>query len=418
MQLIVFEDEFVPRLFPLTLGRPAYSLLCGSFRLIDWIEKLAPAPRSVIRDYLHDLQTADYPGLEPLGRGVPLSEPTMWINARLVPSRATYKALREVRDRAQPGVARVGSSVAAVVFPPNQPPVPENLHVGSLERYFNQCGLGDLPPLSADLPLLEYPHHVVYYNQETLNHNLEYRLRKGPYQEIADGVFAAEQTKVGEHVATDTREGPIVLENRVRIAPHAFLRGPIHIGARARVIEHAAIKDATCIAHTAKIGGEIEGSVIEAYTNKQHHGFLGHSALGSWINLGAGTCNSDLKNTYGKINMEYEGRRVSTGMQFLGCIMGDYTKTAINTGIFTGKVIGVCSMLYGFVTTNVPSFVNYARLFGQVTEMPLEVMITSQRRMFARRQVIQRDCDEQLIRSMHRLTCDQGQVGGNHFSFD
>ncbi|MFW6170508.1 MAG: glucose-1-phosphate thymidylyltransferase, partial [Planctomycetota bacterium] len=329
-----------------------------------------------------------------------------------------YKALRKLRDRAQPGVARVGAGVAAVVFPPHQPPLPENLHVASLKQYFDQCGIGDLPPLPADLPLLEYPHHLVDYNQGTLSHNLEYRLRKGLYREIADGVFAAEQVEVGEHVATDTHDGPIVLENRVRIAPHAFLQGPMHIGARTRVIEHAAIKAATCIAHTAKIGGEIEASVIEAYTNKQHHGFLGHSVLGSWINLGAGTCNSDLKNTYGKISVEYDGRKVSTGMQFLGCIMGDYTKTAINTGIFTGKVIGVCSMLYGFVTTNVPSFVNYARLFGQVTEMPLEVMITSQRRMFARRHVIQRDCDEQLIRSMHRLTCDQGRLGANHFSLD
>ncbi len=65
-------------------------------------------------------------------------------------------------------------------------------------------------------------------------------------------------------------------------------------------------------------------------------------------------------------------------MQFVGAIVGDYAKTAINTGIFTGKTIGACSMVYGFVTTNVPSFVNYARLFGQVTEAPVEVMIATQ----------------------------------------
>ena len=109
----------------------------------------------------------------------------------------------------------------------------------------------------------------------------------------------------------------------------------------------------------------MEAAVVEPYSNKQHHGFLGHSYLGSWINLGAGTCNSDLKNTYGTVNMEYPGGKAATGMQFLGCVMGDYSKTAINTGIFTGKVIGVCSMMYGFVTSNVPSYVNYARLFGQ-----------------------------------------------------
>jgi glucose-1-phosphate thymidylyltransferase len=84
--------------------------------------------------------------------------------------------------------------------------------------------------------------------------------------------------------------------------------------------------------------------------------------------------------------------------------MGDYAKTAINTGIFTGKVIGVCSMMYGFVTSNVPSFVNYARLFGQMASLPPEVMVSTQQRMFSRRNVKQRGCDVQLIYDMHRLT--------------
>ena len=102
--------------------------------------------------------------------------------------------------------------------------------------------------------------------------------------------------------------------------------------------------------------------------------------------------------------MEYPHGKSATGMQFLGCVMGDYSKTAINTGIFTGKVIGVCSMMYGFVTSNVPSFVNYARLFGQMTTLPPEVMIATQQRMFSRRKVEQRPCDMQLLHDMYRLT--------------
>jgi glucose-1-phosphate thymidylyltransferase len=186
----------------------------------------------------------------------------------------------------------------------------------------------------------------------------------------------------------------------------------------ARVLEHAALKDAVTIGRVAKIGGEIEASIVEAYTNKQHHGFLGHSYLGSWINLGAGTCNSDLKNTYGPVNMEYAGQKVATGMQFVGAIIGDYAKTAINTGIFTGKMIGACSMVYGFVTTNVPSFVNYARLFGQVTEAPVEVMIATQRRMFERRGIAQRPCDIQLLHDMYALTTHERQRSGEALSLE
>jgi glucose-1-phosphate thymidylyltransferase len=104
-------------------------------------------------------------------------------------------------------------------------------------------------------------------------------------------------------------------------------------------------------------------------------------------------------------------------MQFLGCVMGDYSKTAINTGIFTGKVIGTCSMMYGFVTSNVPSFVNYARLFGQMTTLPPDVMIASQQRMFARRKVQQRPCDMQLIQDMYRITQNERDRFGDALAF-
>jgi glucose-1-phosphate thymidylyltransferase len=252
--------------------------------------------------------------------------------------------------------------------------------------------------------LFEYPHDVIRYNLETLVPNLEHRLRAGDYREIADGVFAANGARLSPHVVTESDDGPIVLEEGASVGPFSLLRGPVLLGANARINEHAVIKDHVSIGHTTKIGGEVEATVVEPYSNKQHHGFLGHSYIGSWINLGAGTCNSDLKNTYGKVNIHYGDQKTETGMQFVGCIMGDYAKTAINTGIFTGKTIGVCSMLYGFVTTNVPRFVNYARLFGQASELPAEVMISTQRRMFSRRNVEQRPCDSQLIRDMFELT--------------
>ena len=223
-------------------------------------------------------------------------------------------------------------------------------------------------------------------------------------------MFAKPGLKLGKYVVFEPVDGPIVLEENVSIGPHCYLNGPAHLGPGARVIEHSAIKDGVALGHTTKVGGEVECSIIEPYTNKQHHGFLGHSYLGSWVNLGAGTCNSDLKNTYGPVSMEYDGRKVATGMQFIGCIIGDYAKTAINTSIFTGKTIGACSMVYGFVTTNVPSFVNYARLFGQVTEILVEVQIATQARMFKRRNVPQRPCDVQLLRDMYELTRHERQI--------
>jgi glucose-1-phosphate thymidylyltransferase len=103
-------------------------------------------------------------------------------------------------------------------------------------------------------------------------------------------------------------------------------------------------------------------------------------------------------------------------MQFIGTIVGDYAKTAINTSIFTGKLIGACSMVYGFVTTNVPSFVNYARLFGQVTETPVDVMVATQARMFDRRGVAQQPCDVSLLHAMYDLTRHERQIAGEPLS--
>jgi len=406
MNVILFEDDKVPQLYPVTIGRPALEVSCGSYRLVELADRLGDRVRAAVRPHLRQTLRADLPKLAagPL-RG---DGPVLVVNARLLPSAGVIQRLAGVVRQDRPAVFRCGDDVAAAVLGPRHVLPEEDAIVGhDPATWLDPLGLESI---EADLPLLQYPHDLIRYHPAALNENLEDRLARGQYREIADGVFAAEGATLGQYTVTDTREGPIVLEAGASVGPHCYLSGPVHVGPRTRIIEHAAVKDAVALGHTCKIGGELENSIVEPYTNKQHHGFLGHSYLGSWVNLGAGTCNSDLKNTYGQVAMEYAGRKVATGMQFIGCIIGDYAKTAINTSIFTGKTIGACTMVYGFVTTNVASFVNYARLFGQVTEAPVDVMIATQARMFARRNVPQRDCDVQLLRDMYELTRHERQL--------
>lgn len=417
MLIVVFEDRSVDRLFPITIGRAAYNITCGSYRLLDWLTELSArsqaALRAVVRPHLREIQLTDHPQLfAPFSAGKPI----LLVNARLVPSRSNFETLARLVAESKPGIVRSGEAIAAVLLSAGSPQPPATLDFDRFSAYFDQTAALQLSPLEASLPLLVWPHDAVRANMQAIRENLEYRLARGGYREIADGVFAAEGAVLGQYVVSDTRQGPILLDEKASVGPYTYLSGPAYLGPRARVIEHSAIKDAVSVGHTVKIGGEVEASVIEPYTNKQHHGFLGHSYLGSWINLGAGTCNSDLKNSYGQVKMDYRGDSVATGMQFLGCIMGDYAKSAINTGIFTGKTIGACSMVYGFVTTNVPSFVNYARLFGQVTELTPEVMVATQQRMFSRRSVEQRPCDAQLIHSMYDLTRHERQLANEPLS--
>jgi UDP-N-acetylglucosamine diphosphorylase / glucose-1-phosphate thymidylyltransferase / UDP-N-acetylgalactosamine diphosphorylase / glucosamine-1-phosphate N-acetyltransferase / galactosamine-1-phosphate N-acetyltransferase len=414
MQVVVFEDEHVSRLYPLTVGRAAYALSCGSYRLIDWLARLCgetgAALFGVVRPHLQTIQQLDFPQISSLARNG--QAPVLIVNARLAPSAAAYQALKELLTGGKSLVVQENGSVAAAFIARESTLPPTTNDFDQWASYLVKSVLNRLPPAELRLPLFDYPHDLVRHNLSIIGENLAVRIKDGGYREIADGVFAADGAVLGPYCVTDTAKGPVILDAGAAVGAYSLLRGPAYLGPKSKVLEHSAIKDAVSLGHTTKIGGEIEASIVEPYTNKQHHGFLGHSYLGSWINLGAGTSNSDLKNTYGKVKMEYRGEQVSTGMQFVGCFMGDYAKSAINTGIFTGKTIGCCSMVYGFVTTNVPSFVNYARLFGQVTELPPEVMVATQQRMFARRNVAQRDCDVALLHAMYNLTRNERQLAG------
>lgn len=403
-EILVFEDDAIGKLNPAVHARPGYAITCASYRLIDWVKQLPFKLYGHVRPHLRVIQQADFALSEPPPDAFIHPTTLLLINARTIPSPRILPVLQQLLSEGRSQAIRDanGSLAAALV-------------VGATSFADAQSQATQLPLSPLSLELFVWPHDLVSKHMRWMNESLAHRIAHGEYKQLQDGVFVRESAKLGDYAVIDTSKGPIILEEQVQVGPFCYLAGPVYVGPKTRVIEHAALKDAVSLGHTTKIGGEVEASVVEPYTNKQHHGFLGHSYLGSWINLGAGTCNSDLKNTYGNINMEYENEKVATEMQFMGCVMGDYSKTAINTGIFTGKVIGVCSMLYGFVTSNVPSYVTYARLFGQTSVLPPDVMISTQARMFARRKVEQRECDRRLIQDLFDLTeserASQTQLG-------
>ena len=410
MSVYLFEDERAVELYPISISKPIFTIHCGSYSLAEIVEFWGVPISCWVRPHLRAVLRADQEQWFGTAR---LPAPVLLLNAATVPAVDLLEKVRKLYERGKAGVVRTNGRLAAALLPAGVNPPSADSSAEEFAAFVKDL---NLPPLELEVPLVEYPHDLIRHHVAALRVNLQDRLARGSYREVADGVFVAGEAELGQYLVTDSRTGPILIENGARIGPHCYINGPAYIGQGARVIEHSAIKDGVSLGHTTKIGGEVEASIIEAYTNKQHHGFLGHSYLGSWINLGAGTCNSDLKNTYGQVNMEYYGRKVATGMQFIGTIVGDYAKSAINTGIFTGKTVGACSMVYGFVTTNVPSFVNYARLFGQVTETPADVMIATQGRMFARRNVTQRPCDAQLLRDMYELSRHERQMAGEPLS--
>lgn len=155
----------------------------------------------------------------------------------------------------------------------------------------------------------------------------------------------------------DERQGPVLICEGTTIEPFALIQGPAVIGPQSRVRAHARVEQSV-IGPGCKVGGEITASILHGWSNKQHSGYLGHSVVGEWVNLGAGCTTSDLKSTYGHVHVDMPWGREDTQRMFVGLLMGDHTKAAIGTQFLTGTVCGVSSNIVsaGFPPKAIGSF--------------------------------------------------------------
>jgi UDP-N-acetylglucosamine diphosphorylase/glucosamine-1-phosphate N-acetyltransferase len=228
--------------------------------------------------------------------------------------------------------------------------------------------LADFKSLPADLEtaaapdrvLMRYPWDVIAMRDHALLIDLAMML-SGESQELPEGVVAIEGDEepsiriaptavIYPTVVLDASEGPIVIDDGVTIRPQAIIRGPAYIGIQSTILDRALIKPHTAIGPICKVAGEVGGTIFQGFANKAHEGHLGDSWIGEWANLGADTTNSNLLNTYDPVVMQTVpaaegGRKQRTGLQFLGCLMGDHTKTAINSTLMTGSCFSTGTMI-------------------------------------------------------------------------
>lgn len=170
------------------------------------------------------------------------------------------------------------------------------------------------------------------------------------------GVSVGERVLFEPGVVLDSRSGPIRIDDEVTIRAFTRLAGPSYVGPGCVVF--GGNLSAVSLGPVCKVRGEIEETVIGGYSNKAHDGFLGHAYLGRWVNLGALTTNSDLKNNYGDVRLRLPTGDVDTGVSKIGCFLGDHVKTGIGTMLNTGTLIGLGSNVFGGVMppTFVPPF--------------------------------------------------------------
>ncbi|HEY3133570.1 MAG TPA: putative sugar nucleotidyl transferase [Gemmatimonadaceae bacterium] len=159
------------------------------------------------------------------------------------------------------------------------------------------------------------------------------------------GVFVEEGAEIGPQVVLNASAGPILIRRGAVIAPFTHLIGPIAVGRAAQILGDRVA--ASSIGDNCKVRGEFSNSIVLGHSNKGHAGFIGHSYLGRWVNLGALTTTSNLKNTYGLVQLWTPSGVRSTGQQFLGTLFGDHVKTGIGTMLSTGTIIGTGANVFG-----------------------------------------------------------------------
>ncbi|MHC4070163.1 MAG: putative sugar nucleotidyl transferase [Planctomycetota bacterium] len=158
-------------------------------------------------------------------------------------------------------------------------------------------------------------------------------------------VYIAQGARMHPMVVLDAEHGPIYIEESVEVHPFSRIEGPCYIG-KDSILLGAKCREGNSIGPACRVGGELEESIIHGYSNKYHDGFLGHAYVGEWVNLGALTTNSDLKNDYSNVEVLLDGRRsINTGSTKVGSLIGDHVKTSIGTLLNTGSYVGAMALI-------------------------------------------------------------------------
>jgi UDP-N-acetylglucosamine diphosphorylase/glucosamine-1-phosphate N-acetyltransferase len=335
--LYVFDDHRARRWAPFTLTRPVGELLFGCLSLRERAERVTGVRCSghLTRP---SLEGFDEPGAAPVVQPGEIPRDRLRV---LLLSRAVLE-FQVVPELTGPARLTVDGIPAGWVLAPGDP-----LPSDQLLRFPPRV---EGPAIPLEGRVLGFPWHIVAGTADRVTTDVRHLFPEdGGAQgvvRIGSGALSlAPEAEVEPGVVVDTREGPVRLEEGARVEGPARLVGPLHVGRHTTVL--GGTVGTSSLGHVCKVRGELTDSVLLGFVNKAHDGHLGHAMLGCWVNLGAGTSNSDLKNNYSPVRVwTLDGER-DTGMLKVGCFMGDHVKTGIGTMLNTGTVIGAASNIFG-----------------------------------------------------------------------
>jgi len=329
MDIILFDTEVRKRLFPLTLTKAVADIRTGILTIKERWEKTTGAKVYVLTDsYLQSLYE-----VAPAGN-------YLFIDASIIPAPSLISNITSLSDKE--AVADENGLIAGKAF------------VQSLPSFNEISSLFQPISTIASVKRLAFSNQIFLWNEEMIrldfnlltNGRISANFNNSVNTTNASQIFIEDGTDIN-FSNLNASAGPIYIGKNATIMEGCFIRGPFAMCEGAVLKMGSKIYGATTIGPYSTAGGEIKNSVISGYSNKGHDGYLGDSVIGEWCNLGAGTSNSNLKNTGGEINTwnYYENDYIASGRK-CGVIMGDYSRTAINTSINTGTVIGICCNVF------------------------------------------------------------------------
>lgn len=409
MRIAFYEDRNAEALNPLALLRPVFELVCGQFclreRLLrrwtvtEWGAFVRRSLHEAYREAQPEARINDIPWLS---RG-----PTLLLNGRWLP---TLGSLANI-DPQDAGF--VGTTLAYLTLDPLEAPL---LSEETWDDALMQIACSRRQ-VQASGRLAAYPWDLVNHNAEQLAD--DFRLRRYGLPQIGfaphiallgplDQIYVDSAARVDPFVVLDARNGPVSIESGAVVGPFTHLQGPCHIAGGTRLFR-AQVRAGTTIGPDCRVGGEIEACILHGRVNKYHTGFLGHSYICPWVNLGALSTNSDLKNDYSDVRVPVGDKLVESGIAKVGCFVGDHTKTGLGSLFNTGSSIGVMCMILPdgqLLPKHIPSF--SCMWHGELSDAwPLERSLEAARVVMERRNRELTPAQERLLRSIYDQTAGE-----------
>lgn len=423
--LCIFEDKKVENFYPLTLTRPVYDLRCGISTLWEKTLRAISKDGAVGKENIHLFCRCYLAPITTQRMGVlrvnQLKElkknSVLFINGRLLFFKEKKISLQGKEEIVIQGDDIVYARLSKATLRKLSFSSTEKIEQ-SLNQAKQMVQIKEIKHNSAKrengFNLLEYPWDLIRLNAEAIRADFELERKSGIKGKVMEGVYLLnpDQIYVGKGALIEpgallnAERGPIYIGEKVKIRPPTIIEGPSYIG-KGTIIDGAKIREGCSIGPACRIAGEVEESIFYAYSNKHHDGFVGHSYVGEWVNLAALTTTSDLKNTYGQIKVQLEGKEVDTCELKVGSFIGDHTKTGIGTLLDAGCIMGVACNVFGgnIASKYIPSF-SWGGKEG-FTENRLNKVVEVERVVMERRKVKQTQMDRDLLEKVYKLTAKE-----------